>query len=161
MLYPQVYPHEYRTSVLDRLHAGQTRPGRSYPLLVSYATLPPLPTPVRKVGAPLAAIIGLGTLAALILSLLTAVNPGGTVLGFGLATASMALVVACYLWLDRWEPEPPRLLVLAFLWGASIAVLGSGGLKSNSSAGLGGIIGLAAGYGGCLLAFGNARTLGW
>ena len=125
MLYPQVYPHEYRTSVLDRLHAGQTRPGRSYPLVVSYATLPPLPTPVRKVGAPLAAIIGLGTLAALILSLLTAVNPGGTVLGFGLATASMALVVACYLWLDRWEPEPPRLLVLAFLWGASIAVVGS------------------------------------
>ena len=93
--------------------------------MVSYATLPPLPTPVRKVGAPLAAIIGLGTLAALILSLLTAVNPGGTVLGFGLATASMALVVACYLWLDRWEPEPPRLLVLAFLWGASIAVVGS------------------------------------
>lgn len=93
--------------------------------MVTYATLPPLPTPVRKVGAPLAAIIGLGTLAALILSLLTAVNPGGTVLGFGLATASMALVVACYLWLDRWEPEPPRLLVLAFLWGASIAVVGS------------------------------------
>ncbi len=92
---------------------------------MSYATLPPLPTPVRKVGAPLAAIIGLGTLAALILSLLTAVNPGGTVLGFGLATASMALVVACYLWLDRWEPEPPRLLVLAFLWGSSVAVVGS------------------------------------
>ena len=93
--------------------------------MVTYATLPPLPTPVRKVGAPLAAIIGLGTLAALILSLLTAVNPGGTVLGFGLATASMALVVACYLWLDRWEPEPPRLLVLAFLWGSSVAVVGS------------------------------------
>ena len=92
---------------------------------MSYATLPPLPAPVRKVGAPLAAIIGLGTLVALILSLLTAVNPVGTVLGFGLATSSMALVVACYLWLDRWEPEPPRLLVLAFLWGSSIAVLGS------------------------------------
>ena len=125
VLYPQVYRREYRTSVLDRLHAGQTRLDRSYPPEVSYATLPPLPAPVRKVGAPLAAIIGLGTLVALILSLLTAVNPGGTVLGFGLATSSMALVVACYLWLDRWEPEPPRLLVLAFLWGSSIAVLGS------------------------------------
>lgn len=125
VLYPQVYRREYRTSVLDRLHAGQTRLDRSYPPEVSYATLPPLPAPVRKVGAPLAAIIGLGTVVALILSLLTAVNPGGTVLGFGLATSSMALVVACYLWLDRWEPEPPRLLVLAFLWGSSIAVLGS------------------------------------
>ena len=28
-----------------------------------------------------------------------------------------------YLWLDRWEPEPPRLLVFAFLWGASVAVI--------------------------------------
>jgi RsiW-degrading membrane proteinase PrsW (M82 family) len=26
-------------------------------------------------------------------------------------------------WLDRWEPEPPRLLVFAFLWGASVAVV--------------------------------------
>ncbi len=101
----------------------------SYPPEVPYAApyvaMPPLPTPVRKVGAPLAAIIGMGTLAALILSLLTAVNPGGTVLGFGLATSAMAVVVASYLWLDRWEPEPPRLLVLAFLWGSSVAVLGS------------------------------------
>ncbi len=94
----------------------------SYPAgLTSFG--PPYPAPVRKVGAPLAVIIGLGTLAALILSLLTAVNPAGTVLGFTLATAAMAAVLACYLWLDRWEPEPPRLLVLAFLWGASVAVL--------------------------------------
>ncbi|MCB0926246.1 MAG: PrsW family intramembrane metalloprotease [Mycobacterium sp.] len=71
----------------------------------------------------MAVIIGLGTLAALILSLLTAVNPAGTLLGFTLATTAMALVLACYLWLDRWEPEPPRLLVLAFLWGSSVAVL--------------------------------------
>ena len=35
----------------------------------------------------------------------------------------MTLVLLCYLWLDRWEPEPPRLLILAFLWGASVAVL--------------------------------------
>ncbi|MFZ4373671.1 MAG: PrsW family intramembrane metalloprotease [Mycobacterium sp.] len=84
---------------------------------------PPLPSPVRKVGAPLAAIISLGTIAGLILSLLTAVNPTGTALGFALSTVAMAGVLACYLWLDRWEPEPPRLLVMAFLWGASAAVL--------------------------------------
>ena len=35
----------------------------------------------------------------------------------------MTIVVLAYLWLDRWEPEPPRLLVLAFLWGASVAVV--------------------------------------
>ena len=85
--------------------------------------MPPLPRPIRKVGAPLAVIIALGSLAGLILILLTAVNPGGTALGFVLSTIAMSLVLLCYLWLDRWEPEPPRLLVLAFLWGASIAVV--------------------------------------
>lgn len=93
------------------------------PVLASYATVPPYPSPVRKVGAPLAAIIALGTLAGLILSLLTAVNPAGTALGFALSTVALAGVLACYLWLDRWEPEPPRLLIMAFLWGASVAVL--------------------------------------
>lgn len=88
-----------------------------------YATIPPLPRPVRKVGAPLAAIIAMGTVAGLILILATLVNPAGAVLGFVLSTVAMALVLLCYLWLDRWEPEPPRLLIMAFLWGASVAVL--------------------------------------
>lgn len=89
----------------------------------SYALTPPLPRPVRKVGAPLAALIAMGTVAGLILILVTAVSPGGAVLGFSLSTVAMTLVLLCYLWLDRWEPEPPRLLIMAFLWGASVAVL--------------------------------------
>ncbi len=92
---------------------------------MSYATTPPFPRPIRKVGAPLAVIVALGTLAGLILILLTAVNPVGTTIGFVLSTVAMALVLLCYLWLDRWEPEPPRLLVLAFLWGASVAIVAS------------------------------------
>ncbi|MBI3691476.1 MAG: PrsW family intramembrane metalloprotease, partial [Mycolicibacterium aromaticivorans] len=84
---------------------------------------------VRKVGAPLAVIIILGTVAGLILTLLTAVNPEGTVIGFILATTATTLVVLSYLWLDRWEPEPPRLLVFAFVWGASVAVVVSVGLE--------------------------------
>jgi len=115
-------------SLLDRSQHGQTRVDRSYSPGVSYATVfnsvgRPFPSPVRKVGAPLAAIIALGTLAGLLLSLLTAADPGGTALGFALATVAMAGVLACYLWLDRWEPEPPRLLIMAFLWGASVAVV--------------------------------------
>jgi len=111
---------------------NQDKPGcrRGYSALVSqapafasYATVPPFPTPTRKVGAPLAALIALGTLAGLILSLLTATDPGGAALGLALSTVAMAGVLLCYLWLDRWEPEPPRLLVMAFLWGASAAVL--------------------------------------
>ncbi|TDO16912.1 RsiW-degrading membrane proteinase PrsW (M82 family) [Mycobacterium sp. BK086] len=90
---------------------------------------PAFPRQVRKVGAPLAVIIILGTVAALILVLLTAVNPVGTAIGFTLATVALAVVLLCYLWLDRWEPEPPRLLILAFLWGASVAVVVSVALE--------------------------------
>ena len=112
-----------RPSVLDQQIRAKFSRCHSYPPEVSYAFVPPFPLPVRKVGAPLAAILALGTVAALILSLLTATNPGGTVLGFTLSTTAMTCVLLCYLWLDRWEPEPPRLLIMAFLWGASAAVL--------------------------------------
>ena len=85
--------------------------------------IPPLPRRIRKVGAPLGAIIALGTVTGLIVILLTAVNPFGTAIGFTLASVATTLVLLAYLWLDRYEPEPPRLLVLAFLWGASVAVV--------------------------------------
>lgn len=68
-------------------------------------------------------IIALGTVTGLIVILLTAVNPVGATIGFVLATIATTIVVLAYLWLDRWEPEPPRLLVVAFVWGASVAVL--------------------------------------
>jgi RsiW-degrading membrane proteinase PrsW (M82 family) len=84
---------------------------------------PPIQKKVRKVGAPLGVLIALGTVAGLIVIALTAFNPVGTAIGFVLSSAAMTVVVLAYLWLDRWEPEPPRLLVLAFLWGASVAVI--------------------------------------
>jgi RsiW-degrading membrane proteinase PrsW (M82 family) len=98
---------------------------------VSYTGAPQLPRPpvpglpgrVRKVGAPIAVLIVLGTVTGLIVILLTALNPVGTATGFVLSSIAMTLVVLAYVWLDRWEPEPPRLLVLAFLWGASVAVI--------------------------------------
>jgi len=90
---------------------------------------PPLQRRIRKVGAPLGVIITLGTVAGLLVILLTAVRPVGTAIGFVLSTVAVAIVVLVYLWLDRWEPEPPRLLVLAFVWGASVAVIISVGTE--------------------------------
>lgn len=84
---------------------------------------------MRSVGAPIGVLITLGTLAGLLVILLTAVNPAGTAVGFVLSSAAMAVVVLAYLWLDRWEPEPPRLLLFAFLWGTSVAVLMSAVLQ--------------------------------
>lgn len=84
---------------------------------------PPFQRKVRKVGAPLAVLILLGIIAGLIVAGMTAINPVGTAVGFVLSGIAIAVVVLAYIWLDRWEPEPPRLLVLAFLWGASVAVI--------------------------------------
>ncbi len=82
-----------------------------------------MPKKLRKVGAPLGVIIALGTAVALILFTITAINPVGAVIGIVLTTAAIVVVLLAYLWLDRWEPEPPRLLVFAFLWGASVAIV--------------------------------------
>ncbi|MGH3676118.1 MAG: PrsW family intramembrane metalloprotease [Mycobacterium sp.] len=84
---------------------------------------PGLPRRIRKVGAPIGVIIVLATLTGLIVIGMTAANPVGTAIGFVLSSVAMTVVVLAYLWLDRWEPEPPRLLVLAFLWGTSVAVI--------------------------------------
>lgn len=78
---------------------------------------------IRKVGAPLGVLIALGTLAGLIVIFLTLANPVGAAVGFVLSSITMTAVVVAYLWLDRWEPEPPRLLIFAFIWGTSVAVI--------------------------------------
>jgi protease PrsW len=71
----------------------------------------------------LGVLILLGIIAGLIVIGLTALNPVGASVGFALSGVAIAVVVVAYIWLDRWEPEPPRLLVFAFLWGASVAVI--------------------------------------
>ncbi len=67
-------------------------------------------------------LIGLSVIVGLLMILLTATNPLGTTIGFVLSSIAITVVVLCYLWVDRWEPEPPRLLILAFLWSAGVPV---------------------------------------
>lgn len=86
---------------------------------------PRLAGKAKKVGAPLGVLIGLGVVATVVIGFFTVINPVGAIIGLILATIAMALVLAAYLWLDRWEPEPPRLLIFAFLWGAAVAVVGA------------------------------------
>jgi protease PrsW len=52
---------------------------------------------------------------------------GGAAVLVGTIAAMLPVlpVVAAFLWVDRWEPEPSRLLLAAFLWGAGIAILGA------------------------------------
>ena len=88
-----------------------------------FPVYPPFQRKLRQVGAPLGVLILLGVIAGLIVAGLTALNPIGASIGFVLSGVAIAVVVLSYIWLDRWEPEPPRLLVFAFLWGASVAVI--------------------------------------
>jgi protease PrsW len=125
----------HTSHAFERLRNGSIASAAArYPALVSYAgppqqplaygpPYPPIQKKARKVGAPLAVLIILGTIAGLIVIALTAFNPVGTGIGFVLSSIAMTVVVLAYLWLDRWEPEPRRLLVLAFLWGSSVAVV--------------------------------------
>jgi RsiW-degrading membrane proteinase PrsW (M82 family) len=91
----------------------------------------------RATGAPIAVLILLAVLAAGVLLLEGVRNPAGLIVAVPLTALSMALVLACYFWLDRWEPEPSRLLLLAFLWGASVAIVVSLVLELASSEVLG------------------------
>src|SRR3954453_12507556 len=47
--------------------------------------------------------------------------PGAFAIGGILAAVPVGPVIACFLWLDRYEPEPVPLLVTAFGWGALVA----------------------------------------
>ena len=48
-------------------------------------------------------------------------QPEAIGVGFVLALLPVGPLVLCYLWLDRYEPEPGRLLLMAFGWGALVA----------------------------------------
>jgi RsiW-degrading membrane proteinase PrsW (M82 family) len=47
--------------------------------------------------------------------------PGSLVLATALAALPVGPLVGCYLWLDRYEPEPRRLLAMGLLWGGFVA----------------------------------------
>jgi RsiW-degrading membrane proteinase PrsW (M82 family) len=72
-------------------------------------------------------LVWLGLATALVL-LATAGSLGGGPFAIALAVSLLPLPVylAAALWLDRFEPEPRSMLAMAFLWGASVAVMVAG-----------------------------------
>ncbi len=59
------------------------------------------------------------------LVLLLSGAPGALVVGLVLAALPLAPLISCYMWLDRYEPEPRSLLVLGLGWGAFVATSGA------------------------------------
>jgi protease PrsW len=54
-------------------------------------------------------------------------NIGPLALGVGIAGAILPVpvLVACFLWLDRYQPSPLWIMVVSFLWGAGVATSGA------------------------------------
>ena len=87
----------------------------------------------RGVLATVAGLVLLGICGLLIFGLyLAQFGVVGVTVGTLGALLPVGPVVAAFVWLDRWEPEPPRMLLIAFLWGACFATLVA--LIFNSSA---------------------------
>ncbi len=55
---------------------------------------------------------------AIVFLMATSGVPSSLLLATVLAAVPVGPLVACYLWLDRYEPEPLPLLALALLWWA-------------------------------------------
>lgn len=96
--------------------------------------MPVRPTPRRKtVLLPIVGLILLSVAGIAVLAYLTArVGIVAELVGLAGALLPVGPVVAVFLWIDRWEPEPAKLLWLAFVWGAFGATLTA--LLINSTA---------------------------
>ena len=71
---------------------------------------------------------GLGLLAMFVVIYLSAMESSRlagqlTWIAVALALIPLLIVLATVWWIDRWEPEPPAVLVAAFLWGAGVAAV--------------------------------------
>lgn len=73
---------------------------------------------------PVAGLVVLAGCGLTLLALSTArVGLVAELVGIVAALVPVGSIVAALLWIDRWEPEPARMLWLAFGWGASVAAI--------------------------------------
>ena len=57
----------------------------------------------------------------------------GLLVGTGAAILPVPLLIFCFLWLDRYEPEPIRYLLFCFAWGACVATAAALGVNTGAS----------------------------
>ena len=88
---------------------------RFFDLLYHPHELPAQPHPMLTRGALVCGVLSLGLIAGDL-----GLRAFG--LGFLVAIVPVPVYIILVLWLDRFEPEPPKTLVQTFAWGASVAV---------------------------------------
>ena len=79
-------------------------------------------------------VVGFGA-AALVLAAYYGATLGlvTSLLAIVLAALPLGIVIPTFLWLDRFEAEPVRYLVVAFLWGALVAALAAGVFNTGAN----------------------------
>lgn len=109
----------------------------------------PTPGPSAKRRGVLLPVGGLVLLALCVLITVglveRSIGPVGVLVGTLCAMLPVVPVVATFLWMDRWEPEPPRLLLAAFFWGAGFSALAALTINGSASAVLDDAAGRGAG----------------
>ena len=105
------------------------------------ATAPPLTPPENPTTRPrIRAVILLGlvvvgfTICALALASYFGSSLGlqASLLAILFAALPLVVVIPAFVWLDRFEAEPTRLLVFAFLWGALVSAFGAAVLNTGA-----------------------------
>jgi RsiW-degrading membrane proteinase PrsW (M82 family) len=61
------------------------------------------------------------------------IGPVGVAIGVGAAILPVPFLVAAFLWLDRYEPEPIHYLAFCLVWGAFVATLAALGVNTGMS----------------------------
>ncbi len=116
-------------------------------MVVPPAPTTPAPSAKRRgVLLPVAGLVALSLCALITIGIVEqSIGPVGVLVGTLCAMLPVVPVVATFLWVDRWEPEPPRLLLAAFAWGAGLSALVALLINSSASAVLDAAAGRGAG----------------
>ncbi|MFJ4025875.1 PrsW family intramembrane metalloprotease [Paenarthrobacter sp. NPDC089989] len=130
---PQQYPGRMpgaspNPTWIGRVQPGnyQTAPGNPGPLPQQSWATPARAQPRRTWGLiPLllvGAVLVFGSLILVIPFLLGNTGVTGFVIGFVASLVPLSVVLLTVRLIDRWEPEPKRLLWFAFTWGAAVSI---------------------------------------
>ncbi|MCD4850911.1 PrsW family intramembrane metalloprotease [Arthrobacter sp. AK01] len=131
----QPYPRPYLEPAANPTWIGRVQPGNFQPAPGNPASLPqqtwampPAPRG-RSLGTlPLVitgAVLALASLLLVVPFLLGNTGVTGFVVGFIASLIPLSVVLLTVRLIDRWEPEPKRLLWFAFTWGAAVSIAGT------------------------------------
>ncbi|MFC7550835.1 PrsW family intramembrane metalloprotease [Plantactinospora sp. GCM10030261] len=129
-------PDDYAGSMADSPSGGGSPPPSPPQGSTPPTAADQVPAPrkgwLRWVVLAVVILVIAGCAVAMLLTLGESLGAEALLIGIAAAVVPVPVLVAAFLWLDRYEPEPTRYLVLCFAWGASVATYAS--LQVNSFA---------------------------